>query len=428
MSDVGSQVTEAFRSRWGVDPDRVLLSPGRINLIGDHTDYSLLPVLPMAIQYGISFAVGPGEPGVVIDSLNEPAELTLRSGNTGLTSTSEGSASWHRYVEIALRYIWSGTYSGSGVRSEVGTDTGPGVRIVLSGDLPSTGGLSSSSALVVGLLAAVTADRSEPLAGQQLVDATVAAERMAAIEGGAMDQTIIVFGVEGAAVRLEFDPPSRRVVPVPDGLSWVAAYSGNQAAKGASAKDAYNTRVVACRASAALLTRAMGLADPPDPLVLGRLGSIPAEALDELPEAATAREVADRTDVPVDLLVAMAAGNFDADLTVPLRDVARHVVDEAAAVDAMERAMAAGDLPEVGRLLTSSHRSLGRFGSTTPALDDLAAATVAAGALGARVTGAGFGGYAIVGCETDRVSTVIDAAVAATGGPAFEVRPSAGLA
>lgn len=409
MSDLRNQVTAAYRERWGTEPDRLLVSPGRINLIGDHTDYSLLPVLPMAIQYGITFAVGSGGDGVTIDSLNEAAELTVSADGQ---STSASAASWHRYAEIALKYL----------------DQKPdGVRIVLSGDLPSTGGLSSSSALVVGLLASVSGASGSPLAGQELVDATVAAERMAAIEGGAMDQTIIVFGVDGAAVRLEFDPPSRRTVKIPDGLSWVAAYSGEQAAKGDSAKDSYNTRVVACRAATALLVEAMGLPERPDPLVLGRLGDVPADAVAGLPEEATARAVAEQTGVPLFDLIGMAAGDFDADEIVPLRAVARHVIDEAVAVDAMEKAMGSADLPAIGALLNRSHQSLRRFGSSTSSLDQLTEAVNAAGALGARVTGAGFGGYAIVGCETDRVAQVIDAAVAATGGPAFEVTATAGI-
>lgn len=418
MSDLRSQVTAAYAERWQADPSNVLVSPGRINLIGDHTDYSLLPVLPMAIQYGIAFAVGgggdaAGGSGITVDSLNDPAELTV---DTDGSTSSETSASWHRYVEIALNYL--------NPRPE-------GVRILLTGDLPLTGGLSSSSALVVGLLAATTSLNEEQgigqaLAGQDLADAAVAAERMAAIEGGAMDQTIIVFGVEGAAVRLEFDPPARRVVKIPDGLSLVAAYSGEQAAKGDSAKDAYNTRVVACRAATALLVADLGV-EAPDPLVLGRLGAIPDAAIAALPESASAADVAARTGTPLADLVAMSAGDFAADQVVPIKAVAKHVVDEAAAVDAMEEALGAADLDVIGDLLNSSHRSLQSFGSSTPALDGLTAAVVEAGALGARVTGAGFGGYAIVGCRTEDVSRVVTAAEQATGGPAFEVTASSGI-
>ena len=160
-----------------------------------------------------------GGSGITVNSLNDPAELTVSADGS---TTASKPASWHRYVEIALNYL----------------DPRPeGARILLTGDLPLTGGLSSSSALVVGLLAAASAineqqGRGSALAGQALADAAVAAERMAAIEGGAMDQTIIVFGVEGAAVRLDFDPPARRTVTIPDGLALIAAYSGEQAAKG----------------------------------------------------------------------------------------------------------------------------------------------------------------------------------------------------
>ena len=419
MSELRSQASSAFTDRWSGEPDQLLLSPGRINLIGDHTDYSLLPVLPMAIQYGIAFAAGDGGDagggtGITIDSVNDPAELTVAAD--GATSAAT-EASWHRYAEIALRYL----------------DPLPeGCRILLTGDLPLTGGLSSSSALVVGLLAAVSGvgerqGRGTALQGQALADAAVAAERMAAIEGGAMDQTIIVFGEAGAAVRLEFDPPARRSVKIPDGLSLVATYSGEQAAKGASAKDSYNTRVVACRSATALLAREMGLDAAPDPLVLGRLGAILAEAIAALPDAATAAQVARDTGIDVSLLVAMSAGDFNAEEQVPIKAVARHVVEEAAAVDAMEVALGAGDFATIGDLLNSSHRSLQSFGSSTPALDGLTAAVVNAGGLGARVTGAGFGGYAIAGCRTEDVDRVIQAATAATGGPAFEVTASAGI-
>ena len=417
--DVRSEVASAFASRWSGEADQVIMSPGRINLIGDHTDYSLLPVLPMAIQYGIAFAAGDGGDaqggtGITIDSLNDPAELTVAADGT---TSAAVAASWHRYAEIALRYL----------------DPLPeGCRILLNGDLPLTGGLSSSSALVVGLLAAVSGvgerqQRGQALSGQALADAAVAAERMAAIEGGAMDQTIIVFGVAGAAVRLEFDPPSRRTVTIPDGLSLVATYSGEQAAKGASAKDSYNTRVVACRSATALLVKSLGLDAAPDPLVLGRLGAIAPEALDALPDVATAAQVASDTGIDLSLLIAMSAGDFNHEESVPIKAVAKHVVEEAAAVDAMELALSAGDFGAIGELLNSSHRSLQSFGSSTPALDALTAAVVAAGGLGARVTGAGFGGYAIAGCHSEDVERVIDVATATTGGPAFEVTASAGI-
>jgi galactokinase len=358
----------------------------------------------MTIQYGISFAVGRTPGGVFIDSLNEPSEL--RHG-----VQSRAAASWHRYALAAIGAL-------CGEPETVG--------VVFRGDLPATGGLSSSSALVVGLVASLTVDGPAPLSGQALVDAALAAERSAAIEGGAMDQTIIVFGHEGAALRLDFDPPKRRVVPLPEELVLVAANSGECAPKGTSAKDAYNERVVACRCACALLSASLGL-DLPDPLVLARLPSIATEQLDALPESLTPEAVAARTNSTLAELVDMTAERFPKDRRVPIRSVARHVFREAAAVDAAEEALRSGDLERFGELLNASHQSLRAFGSSTETLDRLTHAMKVAGALGARVTGAGFGGYAIAACLPEAVDRVLAAAEEATGGPAFVVRASTGI-
>ncbi len=96
-------------------------------------------------------------------------------------------------------------------------------------------------------------------------------------------------------------------------------------------------------------------------------------------------------------------------------------------VDLAEQALTEGDLAELGRLVDASHRSLGRFGASTPALDGLTAAMRSAGATGSRLTGAGFGGYAIAVCRPDQVAAVSAAGRRATGGPAFQVLPSMGL-
>ncbi len=403
-SSLRERVALAYRERFDADPDAVLFAPGRINLIGDHTDYSLLPVLPMAIQRGIAFAVGAGTTGITIDSLDEPGEWQIGR-------PAPRPASWHRYVDAALAPT---------------LDEDPSVQVLLAGDLPSTGGLSSSSALVVGLLAALTRDRDVPLSGRELVGAAVAAERRAAIEGGEMDQTIIVFGEAGAATRIEFDPPSTRAVPIPEGLAFVAADSGERAAKGTSARDAYNSRVVACRCATALLARSVDRAIPAA-LVLARVADAESELVDALPEAVTATEVAVRTDVDVSRLVGLSAGDFDANAALPLRAVARHVLREAAAVDAAEDKLRAGDLAGFGRLLDASHESLRAFGSSTAGLDRLTYALREAGALGARVTGAGFGGYAIAACREGEVDAVVEAARRTTGSDAFEVFASQGL-
>jgi galactokinase len=104
------------------------------------------------------------------------------------------------------------------------------------------------------------------------------------------------------------------------------------------------------------------------------------------------------------------------------------VLGEARRVDLTERALADADLEGLGRLLDASHHSLARdFRCSTCRLDRLCQAMREAGALGARLTGAGFGGYALAAVPQARVAPVVEAARAATGGPAFEIRADAGL-
>ena len=102
------------------------------------------------------------------------------------------------------------------------------------------------------------------------------------------------------------------------------------------------------------------------------------------------------------------------------------MLSEAARVDEAVDALGDADLSRFGGLLDESHTSLQRFGVSHPELDRLVMAMRSAGAAGARLTGAGFGGYAIAVCPPDAVESVINAAVATTGGPAFQVRPSGG--
>ena len=241
-----------------------------------------------------------------------------------------------------------------------------------------------------------------------------------------MDQTIIVFGEAGAATRIDFDPPATRSVPLPEGLAFVAADSGERAAKGGAARDAYNARVVACRCATAELARALDR-DVPDPLVLARVADATEAQLEPLPETTTADRVAAETNRAPSSLVGLAASDFDATREVPLRAVARHVLREARTVDVAEAALRAGELEAFGRALDASHESLRAFGSSTPGLDRLTHAMRAAGALGARVTGAGFGGYAIAACREEAVSAVVEAAERTSGSTAFRVFASEGI-
>jgi galactokinase len=292
------------------------------------------------------------------------------------------------------------------------------------------GGLSSSSALSVGLLAALSRLWGNPLTPQELANRAASAERRVGVETGGMDQQVIAMARAGHALRIDFLPPSIADIPLPDGLAFVVAYSGQEAPKGGAVREAYNERVVGTRIAALMMADMMGFELEGVPL-LGNVAKIDAATVvvEELPAQMSARNAANAVETSVDNLVSLSAAHFDSAKKVPVKSYARHVLAEAERVDAAELALRARELRAFGKLMNDSHDSLRNdFKCSTPALDKVAAAMRKAGSFGARLTGAGFGGFAVAACPPEAVAAVIQAAVTATGGPAYEVTASDGLA
>lgn len=412
MIDNRQKVRRLFKERYGHRPAEIVHSPGRINIIGEHTDYSLLPVLPVAMNRGNRIAIASTDDGrIVAQSANFASEdADLQRDHL----PKQPERPWHRYllgvVEQLAKYA-----------------PGKGAEIAICGDLPFTGGLSSSSSLVLGLLEAFNLAWDLGLARAALVDIAVAAERLVSVECGQMDQRIIAFGQPERALRIDFSPLNHRPVPLPRDLCFVAAYSGEGALKGGNAKQSYNDRVIGCRLAARLLAQRLNL---PPSMVLGSLMGAPGlgAAAATLPDAASAREIAEALGIVVDPLLEMSSGEFPAERIIPIRGPALHVFGEAHRVEDMEIALLEGNLSRIGSLLDQSHTSLATlFGCSTPSLDQLCKDLRRAGALGARLTGAGFGGYAIAAATPETIDDVLDAASARTGGPAFEVVAGPGL-
>jgi len=382
-----------------------------VNLIGEHTDYSLLPVLPMAIDRSVRVQAWRRSDGALrIDSAQIPDPLDVRPG-----LELDELSGWHRYAWAAAEVV------------------GPpleGADIAIESDLPSFGGLSSSSALTVALVAALRDLAGLPADADAIVDQTVRAERLTGVAGGTMDQNVIVRAAAGHALRIDFAPFATRHIRVPEEMGLVAAYSGTVAAKGAAAKAHYNSRVVGCRVAAVLLGASLGVdvlssaqRDLPPVLAAVQGSSGVNEAIEELPPQLAAGDV--RSEVPTSLL--LLGSGLDERTPVPVRACAAHVLAEAGRVDLAEDALAANDSGALGALFDASHLSLQRFGASTEALDEVTAAMRDAGAFGARLTGAGFGGFAVAVCPVDAVESVAEAASRATGGPAFRVIPDEGL-
>lgn len=372
-----------------------VIVPGRVNIVGEHTDYAGLPVLPMAIDKRVVVTASTEAPGLTgVSSTHGAVEVDNSRDPVDQTG-------WARHLAAAAAV--------TGCRS---------LQVEVDGDLPSQGGLSSSSALTVGLVIACLLAEYIDFSRDQIVDLAVRAERLTGLEGGEMDQTCVVNALEGHGLRIDFGPRRHRPVIVDPLLRWVVAYSGLPATKADQAKDSYNALVVAARLAAVLLGGEPGS-------LLGDVAGNGADA-EDLPDRITVAQVAARAGVDQRNLARLTVGSFDETQELPVKAIAEHMLSEADRVDQIESALPNGNTGSLGRNLNDSHASLRRIGVSTHSLDRLVEVMRKAGAYGARLTGAGFGGWAVAATSKPNVDGVIGAARDATGGPAFEVVPVGG--
>ena len=362
---------------------RVVHAPGRVNLIGEHTDYNEGFVLPVAIDLGISLALVPTDDRRVDVTLAATGE---RDG-FDLDTIGAKRSSWIDYVAGTA---WALLDAGQPVR---------GFRAVLASDLPQGSGLSSSAALELASSLALSGGALPAVDRMTLARLAQRAENAyVGVNCGLMDQFASAFGKPRSALLLDCRTLEHRAVTMPlEEAALVVCHSGSPRRLEASA---YNERRAQCEAAVATIARS-------DPGVTALRDVTPA-----MLEAHRAR---------MDPLVAARA---------------EHIVHENERVLAAVEAFEAGDLPEVGRLFAASHASMrDLFGISSPELDALVEiASGVDGVYGARLTGAGFGGCTVNLVRRDAAPTLREA-VERDYGPrtglharVFEVEPSRGAA
>ncbi len=327
------------------EPDaiRVVHAPGRVNLIGEHTDYNAGFVLPAAIDLGVSIALLPSDDDRVEVTLSETGE---RAG-FDLAAIGPRREAWIDYI---AGVAWALMAAGLPTR---------GFRGVLGSDLPAGAGLSSSAAVELAAGWALSGGERPTLATMDLARLAQRAENeYVGVNSGLMDQFAVAFGQADRALFLDCRNFEHRAVRLPIGTTLVICHSGSPRRLAASE---YNTRRAEC-------DRAVNALRQLDPSV------------------ATLR------DVDMELL---AAGGDRIDEVARRR--ARHVVGENERVLAVVAALERDDLSVVGAALAASHASLrDDYEVSSPALDALVdIASAVPGVIGARLTGAGFGGCTI---------------------------------
>jgi len=312
-------------------PTTAFVAPGRVNLMGDHTDYNQGFVLPMAIDRACTVTVDRATtPGVVARSAQLPGEVRVPVAGGAHPGSVEPT--WGRFVAGVLKVLGTG---GAAV---------PPVDLEVSSTVPAGSGLSSSSALSVALTLALSDAAGLEFTELDLARIALAAEVAATgVPGGLMDQLASLFGVAGHALLIDCRTNDVTPVEISPGIAVIVVHSGLPRTLAGSE---YAARRAECEAIAARL----GLAS---------LRDATATMVDNEPRA-------------------------------------RHVVSENARVLATAKALSFGDLSVLGPLLLASHASLrDDYAVSTPELDLLVDLLVEAGAAGARLTGAGFGGCVV---------------------------------
>lgn len=347
----GRAVLDAYHRRYGRKAALLARAPGRVNLIGEHTDYNDGFVLPMAIDRNIWIAAEPADtPQIDLEAL----EFGERGG-FALEAFSKSGALWLEYVKGVA---WVLEKNGYPLR---------GFRGVIAGDVPIGAGLSSSAALemaVVRLFAEVGGfDIS--VADMAALGRTVENEWIGA-STGIMDQTISAGGVAGHAVLLDCRSLKRRPVPLPAGTVVIVLDTSTRREVVGSA---YNERHAQCEAGA----RHFGV-----PM----LRDVAPEALERESNG----------------------------LDETTRRRVRHVVTENARTVAAAEALKRGDASVFGALMNESHVSMrDDFEISCDALDSIVeCAQSRDGCFGARMTGGGFGGCAVALVREDAVPAFID--------------------
>ncbi|RYG21929.1 galactokinase [bacterium] len=351
-----AEIRQRFVEKFGHEPAVVAVAPGRINLIGEHTDYNDGFVFPVAIdrQMWIAASPAPGSSRVWADEIGDAAPFDLGRVQPGEIKD------WGKYpAGMGWAIRGSGRYAGN-------------VEAVVSSDIPMGSGVSSSAALEMAFGQVWNALGELGISNPELAGlGKVCENRFVGVNSGIMDQMASAMGRDGQAMFLDTRSLKIDYAPVPSGLSVVLCDTKKPRAL---TDSAYNERRSQCEEAA----RALG---------------VPA--------------LRDATMADLDAK--------KEDLSDVVYRRAKHVITENERCVRFRDSLAAGDLAVIGELMKASHVSLrDDYEVSCPELDRMAeAAWGAPGCVGARMTGAGFGGACVALVHTERVDEFVKATLAA---------------
>lgn len=336
------ELAEAFAEAFGGQP-RIFRAPGRVNLIGEHTDYNEGFVMPAAINYSTFVAIAPREDRTITarsDHFPDTVELNL-------DRPTQNRRHWSDYpLGVAVKLQEAGHHL-------------QGANLLIQSDVPIGSGLSSSAAIEVSTALALLDNAGLSIDRLELAKICQKAENeYVGIRSGLMDQFIACFGKKDAAVMLDCRSLESKALPLPEGVKLVAC---NTMVKHQLASSEYNARREECEQGVRILSKHL--------LTIKSLRDVSLENLER----------------------------FGSELTEVVYRRCRHVITENDRVLRAATALRAGELPTFARLMAQSHQSLrDDYEVSCKELDLMVElAHEAPGCIGARMTGGGFGGATI---------------------------------
>ncbi|HET6836874.1 MAG TPA: galactokinase [Gemmatimonadales bacterium] len=340
--------TSLFTTSFATRPAVAASAPGRVNLLGEHTDYNGGPVLPVAIERRTAIAA------------------RAASGWSFVSAIEDGVHQLE--IEAPMRRTWTDYLVGVVRELRALRAAPPGAEVAVATDIPIGAGLSSSAALTVASAKALSLLAGKRLSPAALAEIAFRAEyHQVGVRCGRMDQTIAAHGQRGSALLFETAAGTLEPVPLP-GRLWILETGVSHRLTG----GALNDRRRECEEALAFCREwRPGLA------YLAQL------TLDDLPEV-------------------------ERRLPPPLVPRVRHVVTETARTRKAAEVLAAGDLTTLGKLLVQGHESLRvDYESTVPEADLLVASAMEQGGYGARLTGAGWGGAVVLLAPPEREARTV---------------------
>ena len=350
MLDTG-ELRERFQQHYGIHPHVIVRAPGRVNLIGEHTDYNDGFVFPVAIDRATCVAARPRTDRMVRVMAADLHEEDLFS----IDQIERSNRAWHNYIRGVVLALRTAGHTLSGA------------DMLIASDVPRGAGLSSSAALEVAIAYTFQVLNRLNILGEELALLAQGAENtFVGVQCGIMDQLIAVFGRADHALLIDCRDLTYRAVPLP--LSVAVVVCDSHIARTLAA-SAYNQRRQECDAAVRALQQ-------------------------WYPGIRALRDVSE------DQLAA-----HQHELPEPLRARARHVVSENRRALQGAAALESGDIATFGRLMNESHASLrDDYQVSLPDIDHLVTtAQSLAGCYGSRLTGAGFGGCTISLVERSNV-------------------------